>query len=265
MRGSAVAAASTPRQGKLNKIHSPSIFFEDITLGFGGHNLFTGLSAEIPGGRCTCLLGPSGCGKSTLLGLVSGNNRLAYSGRVRFFPDTDSSPGIGWMAQSDLLLPWLTVRDNVLLGARLRHEVRPVLRERAEELLEEAGLAGKGGVLPEQLSGGMRQRVALLRTLMEDRPVILMDEPFSALDALTRAKLQNLAARLTHGRTVLMVTHDPMEALRLADRIIVLHGQPAGVAAIIDLNGTPPRAPGDPEVLQNYPHLLGQLMAEAES
>jgi putative hydroxymethylpyrimidine transport system ATP-binding protein len=169
---------------------------------------------------------------------------------------------IGWMAQSDLLLPWLSVKDNVLLGARLRSEVTPFLQQKADHLLHEAGLEGKGEILPGELSGGMRQRVALLRTLMEERPVILMDEPFSALDALTRMKLQNLSARLTHGKTVLMVTHDPLEALRLADRIIVLGNQPVRIESVIDLHGNAPRDPQNREIQENYPKLLQQLMGE---
>jgi len=244
---------------------SPSIVFEDITLGFNGKNLFTGFSAEVPAARCTCLLGPSGCGKSTILGLVSGNSRLKFSGRLRFLPEAGHTASISWMAQNDLLLPWLRVIDNVLLGARLRGKVHQELIAKAEQLLEEAGLRDRGGSLPGQLSGGMRQRVALLRTLMEERPVILMDEPFSALDALTRVRLQNLAARLTKGKTVLMVTHDPMEALRLADRIIVLPAQPGRIATVLDLKGTTPRDPADYEVQQIYPRLLAQLMVEVES
>ena len=244
---------------------SPAIIFEDITLGFSGKKLFAGFSMEVPAEHCTCLLGPSGCGKSTMLGLVSGNCRLKFSGRLRFLPEISHAASISWMAQDDLLLPWLAVIDNVLLGARLRGEVRPTLKDKAQQLLAEAGLDGKGGLLPGQLSGGMRQRVALLRTLMEECPVILMDEPFSALDALSRVRLQNLAARLTKGKTVLMVTHDPMEALRLADRIIVLHGHPVRIATVLDLHGATPRDPADPEVQQIYPQLLGQLMAEAES
>lgn len=241
----------------------PGIYFEEITLSYNGKKLFDRFTAVVPGGQCTCLLGPSGCGKSTMLGLVSGNSALSYSGRVSFAPENEKGHDIGWMAQSDLLLPWLTVLDNVLLGARLREELSPDVREKARELLVEAGLGGKGGLLPGQLSGGMRQRVALLRTLMEERPVILMDEPFSALDALTRMKLQNLAARMTRGRTVLMVTHDPLEALRLADRIIVLHEVPVRIASVLEVHGSTPRDAGDPEIQDKYPQLLRQLLAEA--
>jgi putative hydroxymethylpyrimidine transport system ATP-binding protein len=239
-----------------------SIHFEAVSLAFNGKKLFDNFSTVVPGGLCTCLLGPSGCGKSTMLGLISGNSSLKYSGRIYFEPSSDMIHSIGWMAQSDLLLPWLSVKDNVLLGARLRSEVTPFLQQKADHLLHEAGLEGKGEILPGELSGGMRQRVALLRTLMEERPVILMDEPFSALDALTRMKLQNLSARLTHGKTVLMVTHDPLEALRLADRIIVLGNQPVRIESVIDLHGNAPRDPQNREIQENYPKLLQQLMGE---
>ncbi len=241
---------------------APAIHFEDVSLAFNGKKLFENFSVVVPGGQCTCLLGQSGCGKSTMLGLITGNNSLKYSGRIYFEPTSDMIHSIGWMAQSDLLLPWLSVTDNVLLGAKLRSQVTPLLREKAEHLLLEAGLDGKGKLLPDELSGGMRQRVALLRTLMEERPVILMDEPFSALDALTRMKLQNLSARLTRGKTVLMVTHDPLEALRLADRIIVLGNQPVRIEAVIDMHSDAPRDTQNYEIQETYPKLLQQLMGE---
>ncbi|WP_136796830.1 ABC transporter ATP-binding protein [Desulfosediminicola ganghwensis] len=238
----------------------PAIHFDSISLSFDGELLFSDFSATIGAGSCTCLLGPSGCGKSTLLKIVSGNPDLSYSGRVHF--NGVENPGISWMAQSDLLLPWLSVQDNVLLGARLRSEITPELHEMAGHLLDEAGLADQGEKLPAELSGGMRQRVALLRTLLEDRPVILMDEPFSALDAQTRLKLQNLAARLTRGKTVLMVTHDPMEAMRLGDKVMVLRGRPAGLVASIEMDGATPRNPEDGQVQQGYVKLLKLLMEE---
>ena len=166
------------------------------------------------------------------------------------------------MAQDDLLLPWYTVLDNVLLGARLRREVTEEKRERAKQLIDRAGLTDSVSKYPDALSGGMRQRVALLRTLMEDRSVILMDEPFSALDALTRMKLQDLAAGMTRGRTVLLVTHDPMEALRMGDRVMVLGGSPIGVISQIELKGSTPRSVEDREVADQYPKLLREVLGE---
>lgn len=237
-----------------------SIHLENVTLAFDDTNLFEDFSMTIEAGKCTCLLGQSGSGKSTLLGLVSGNQQLQYDGNIYLSQQDDLPHKISWMAQYDLLLPWLKVRDNVLLGAKLRNEVTPALVRKAEDLLHEAGLGEYGDAYPSQLSGGMRQRVALLRTLMEDRPVILMDEPFSALDALTRMRLQNLSARMLHDKTVLMVTHDPLEALRLADRIVVLGKKPAEVILQIDMQGLTPRDTQEAEVQRNYKMLIEQLM-----
>ena len=127
------------------------------------------------------------------------------------------------MAQSDLLLPWLSVLDNVIIGARLRGEAPNV--DRARDLLHRVGLSDYADQKPATLSGGMRQRAALARTLFEDRPIVFLDEPFSALDAGTRADMQELATDVLHDRTVLLITHDPAEAARLAHQIIVMSAQ----------------------------------------
>ena len=237
-----------------------AIIFHKVHLAFAGQVLFQDLSFTLDQGGCTCLLGPSGCGKSTILQLITGRSSLSYSGEISCQDAADIKAQAAWMAQDDLLLPWLDVESNVLLGAKLRGQVTGALQKKAGRLLEEAGLGGYEHALPATLSGGMRQRVALLRTLMEDRSILLMDEPFSALDSLTRMKLQNLAARLTHGATVVLVTHDPMEALRMSSRILVLGGDPVQVTSDIRLQGTPPRDAGDPEILQRYPDLLDLLM-----
>jgi putative hydroxymethylpyrimidine transport system ATP-binding protein len=123
------------------------------------------------------------------------------------------------------------------------------------------GLTDAASARPDALSGGMRQRAALARTLMEDRPVVLMDEPFSGLDALTRLRLQALAAELLAGRTVLLVTHDPLEALRLGEHILIMNGRPATLSVLPDLPGIPPRDPGDPAVQDAYRAILRLLGA----
>jgi putative hydroxymethylpyrimidine transport system ATP-binding protein len=161
------------------------------------------------------------------------------------------------MGQRDDLLPWLAARDNVVLGARLRGE-QPNLA-RADALLDRVGLARQRHQLPATLSGGERQRAALARTLMEDRPVVLMDEPFSALDAITRARLQSLAATLLAGRTVLLVTHDPLEALRLGHRVHVMARGPARIEAPILPAGEPPRDLHDPDLMRLQGDLLARL------
>jgi putative hydroxymethylpyrimidine transport system ATP-binding protein len=239
---------------------APALLFDRVSLDFAGKPLFQDLTLHLPGGRTTCILGPSGCGKSTILKLIAGSTTLPFRGEIRFDPQPEGARTVAWMAQNDLLLPWLPLTDNVLLGARLRHELSDSLRHKALRLIAEAGLTGYEHALPSALSGGMRQRGALLRTLMEERPVLLMDEPFSALDALTRLRLQNLAARLTMGATVVLVTHDPLEALRLGDQIVVLAGSPARVAKIIEPDGKPPREAGDPVIAKQYAQLLSLLM-----
>jgi putative hydroxymethylpyrimidine transport system ATP-binding protein len=241
---------------------APSIHFNDLSFSFPGNPVFSGLDLTIESGLCTCILGASGCGKSTLLRLISGSAGLDYTGSIRF---GDSGPQKGrtaWMAQKDLLLPWMSILNNVLLGDRLRGTVTGEKKEKAQGLLEAAGLRGWADKLPSALSGGMRQRVALLRTLMEGRPVLLMDEPFSALDALTRIKLQNLTVQLIKDATVVLVTHDPMEALRVADRIYVFSGQPAGVGEVIIPPGDKPRDVSDAAFASLNAQLLEQLLGE---
>jgi putative hydroxymethylpyrimidine transport system ATP-binding protein len=226
------------------------------SLRYGGAFLIQDLDFVLPGGRWTCLLGPSGVGKSSLLRVIAGLEPLDRGEVVC----TDGRPLAGrlaWMSQRDDLLPWLRVIDNVTLGARLRGQRAD--RAKALDLLERAGLAAQRGQLPATLSGGQRQRAALARTLMEDRPVVLMDEPFSALDAITRARLQVLAATLLAGRTVLLVTHDPLEALRLGHRIQVMTGHPARIEGTTLPDGAPPRDLHDPALLAQQGDLLAQL------
>ena len=238
---------------------APSITLEQVSFAYPGRQIFRSLNFSVKGGQWTCLIGPSGCGKSTLLRLISGILREGLTGSIRFNNGSNHKGLTAWMSQKDLLLPWLSVVDNVCLGARLRGEMTSKRRLRAMSLLEDAGLGGYANVLPSSLSGGMRQRVALLRTLMEERSVILMDEPFSALDALTRLKLQDLAARLVEGATVLMVTHDPLEALRLGHRIYVMTGRPAKLSDALIPPGFPPRNPGDSAIISMQATLLERL------
>lgn len=241
---------------------SPSevaVRLQDVNVEFSGTPLFRGLNLVLRAGRTTSILGPSGCGKSTLLKLIAGNPEITSSGSIVFSP---LDIKVSWMGQNDMLLPWLSLRDNVLLGAKLRGDVNVGTKEQARQLLHAAGLARYEQVLPAQLSGGMRQRGALLRTLMEERSLLLMDEPFSALDALTRLKLQDLTANMTREKTVLLVTHDPLEAIRLSDEILIFSGSPAQIESIDDLPGTPPRHAAAPETAEVHKKLLDKLMEE---
>ncbi len=209
-----------------------------------GMPVFGPISLAIGGGEWTCLLGPSGVGKSTILRLIADlPTGVRFDGTVRAADGMPLARRIAYMAQSDLLFPWLDIEGNVLLGARLRGG--PVDRVRARAMIARVGLAGREAARTRHLSGGERQRVALARTLMEDRPVVLLDEPFSALDARTRAEMQALAAELLAGRTVLLVTHDPAEAARLGHRIHVL--TETGLTEIPPPDSPPVRPVGDPQ------------------
>jgi putative hydroxymethylpyrimidine transport system ATP-binding protein len=244
----------------LKPVTALSVFDVDVRaagVAFDGVALFDGLDLHLPAGRTLCLLGPSGVGKSTLLRLVAGLAPAAAGTRISASDGRPLDGRIAWMAQQDLLCPWLDATGNVLLGSRLRGT--PPDRARAQSLLEAVGLADKRSAMPATLSGGQRQRVALARTLMEDRPLVLMDEPFGALDTITRWRLQELAARLLAGRTVVLVTHDPREALRLGDEIRVISGQPARLGPALHPTGPAPRALDDPEMLALETRLIGEL------
>ncbi len=224
-----------------------------------GKPLFSGLDFTVAAGGWTCLLGPSGVGKSTILRLFAGlDTGGSFSGEIAAGDGKPVAGRIAFMAQSDLLAPWLDVFGNVTLGARLRGETPE--RERARTLIERVGLAEHATKRPASLSGGMRQRVALARVLMEDRPVVLLDEPFAALDARTRAEMQELAFETLKGRTVLLVTHDPAEAVRLGDRIFILSEQ--GLAGIEAPAAPPIREVDAPETLAMQARLFRALRGE---
>jgi NitT/TauT family transport system ATP-binding protein len=182
------------------------------------------ISLEIPPGEFACLIGASGCGKSTLLNLVAGldqptSGEVSVSGRVAL------------MFQEPALFPWLTAAGNVELALKAGGVGRAERRQRTEELLDTVNLAGFGGKRPHELSGGMRQRVALARALAQEADVLLMDEPFGALDAMTRDLLHDELDRVCAGRrlTIIFVTHNVREAVRLGDRVIVLSSRPGRV------------------------------------
>lgn len=203
-----------------------------------------GVSLEARAGEFVSVVGPSGSGKSTLFNIVAGLER-PDSGRVLLDGgDVTGRRGVvAYMPQRDALLPWRSVLDNAVLAAVVQGRDRAAARREAQGLLGTFGLEGFGEALPEALSGGMRQRAALLRTVLWRRPVMLLDEPFGALDALTRAQLQRwlLGLRAALDRTILLVTHDVEEALLLSDRVYVLTPRPGRVALRLPVDLPRPR------------------------
>jgi putative hydroxymethylpyrimidine transport system ATP-binding protein len=222
--------------------------------------LFAPLTLTLGAGQWTCLLGGSGVGKTTVLRLIAGlETGAVFTGEITASDGGPVAQRVAYMAQDDLLLPWATVAQNVSLGARLRGE-KPDLTRR-DRLIERMRLQDHMAKKPSELSGGQRQRVALARTLMEDRPIVLLDEPFSALDARTRADMQELAAEALQGRTVLLVTHDPGEAARLGQSIVVM--TPAGLTPCQPPHALAPRKVDDLETLETHGALLRLLREDA--
>lgn len=213
-----------------NSAFSLSIQNAHLTYQGARKATLSGVDLMIPEGEWTCILGRSGCGKTSLLRYLAGllDDKVIWQGQLNSSDNTAIHNRIAYMAQQDLLLPWLSVEDNVCLSYKFgKDKITPAVREKARALLDKVGLADEYRALPQSLSGGMRQRVALARTLMQDKPLVLMDEPFSALDAVTRHKLQSLAFDLLKDKTVVLITHDPQEAVRLAGRLYILTGSPA--------------------------------------
>ena len=206
-------------------------------------SVLDGVGLEAAPGDVVAVVGPSGCGKSTLLELICGLQR----------PDagTIEAPEAVLMPQHDVLLPWCSALDNAALALRVAGLGRGAARERARPLFARFGLEGFESARPAELSGGMRQRVAFLRTLLAGRPVLCLDEPFAALDALTREEMQDwLAGALAaEPRTVVLVTHDIEEALVLADRLIVLSPRPGRPVARLDVETPRPRRRTDPAIV----------------
>lgn len=240
---------------------SADVLLRGLGLHYQGASqpLFQNLDLQLAAGTWTCLLGRSGCGKTSLLrmlaGLIEPEHRM--TGEITDANGKPLANRVAYMAQQDLLMPWLSVLDNVCLKAKLSGEkVSPEQRQQAHHLLKQLGLADCAQQRPEQLSGGMRQRVALARTLMQDTPLVLMDEPFSALDAVTRHRLQDLAVEALAGRTVLLITHDPQEALRLGDQICLFENRQ--LVPIAKPESTIPRAI-DGELASYQQHLLSAL------
>ncbi len=235
----------------------PAVTVAGLEKAFGPVQALDGVSLTAASREVVAVAGPSGCGKSTLLELVCGLT-APDAGRVE-------APPAALMPQRDGLLPWLTALDNAALSLRVAGFGKAAARAGAHEHFAAFGLEGFERARPAELSGGMRQRVAFLRTLLAGRPVLCLDEPFGALDALTRLQMQQwLAGALEREpRTVLLVTHDVEEAVLLADRIVLLSPRPGRVVATLDVPLDRPRHRSDPEVVALRERALAALGADA--
>jgi NitT/TauT family transport system ATP-binding protein len=243
----------------------PFVTLDQVTKVFGqGKSAMTALenvSLEMAKGEFVCILGASGCGKSTLLSLVAGLDKVT-SGTIEI---ADGRPAV--MFQEPALLPWLTVRRNVELPMRVRKVDTAQRNQTVNRLLAMVGLIDFADHRPHQLSGGMRQRCALARALAQDAELLLMDEPFAALDALTRDQLHDDLNRIWQetGKTIIFVTHNVREAVRLGDRVVLMTPRPGRVAQIWDVDITRPRELDSFEVSGLAHEITGRLRAEAAS
>lgn len=248
--------------------------------------VLSGINLTVKAGEFVSLIGPSGCGKSTLLNIIAGLDRpdsgtIELNGELAGESDGEprralskrrASPRlgrIGYMQQKDLLLPWRTVLDNAALGLELRGMPIRRARQRALELTGLFGLKGYEHQYPFTLSGGMRQRAAFLRTMLLDHGVVLLDEPFGALDALTRVQMQKWLMDLwgALGKTIILITHDVDEAILLSDRVYVLSARPAQVAMVMDVGLPRPRdlkIVTEPAFVELKARLLAPLHEESD-
>ncbi|MEJ0017720.1 MAG: ABC transporter ATP-binding protein [Acetobacteraceae bacterium] len=252
---------------------TPAVDFDSVSIRLatpsGGLTVATDLSLSIAAGSFVTIVGPSGCGKSTLLNMAAG---LLFSpaGEVRVFGErlTGINRHAAYLFQQDALLPWRTVIDNIMLGPVLQKCPRAEARENARGWMAKVGLTGFENQFPYQLSGGMRKRAALAQSLIVDPRILLMDEPFSALDIQTRQIMENelLALWQETGKTVMFITHDLEEAIALADQVVVLSARPARVKGIYPVDLERPRDVTEirmrPDFMELYRRIWSDLREE---
>lgn len=236
-----------------------SVVVEKLSRSFDGIKALEEVDLTVNKGEFICLLGKSGCGKSTLLKALSGLD-LNYQGEIKVHGETLTGvrDDVGVIFQEPRLLPWLTVEKNILFGLKDKSDQTLT---RARRFIDYVGLTGKEKLYPKALSGGMSQRAAIARALITDPNVLLLDEPFSALDQFTKMQLQDLVLKIQakYQTTMIMVTHDIDEALYLADRIIILSDQPGTVKEIVTVTEKQPRRRGSEALAKRKQFILDAL------
>ena len=249
-------------------MREPAIVARDVSVSFrtpaGRLPVIDRITLDVPSGGWTTLVGPSGCGKTTLLRMLAGltppdSGELAVGG-----VSCDPRDRIAYLPQSDTLLPWRTALDNAVLASEIERRPRAQARQEARALFARFGLAGFEATFPAQLSGGMRQRLALIRTFLAHREILLLDEPLASLDALARMRLQDwlLHAWEEMRKTILLVTHDVEEAVLLSDSIVLLSRRPAHVRRRFPVAMSRPRRRAAPELGRLREEILALIFAE---
>ncbi len=236
------SASQQTNTGIDESVDSKNALLSVSSVGFDYENaaILENVNLSVTKGEFVALVGPSGCGKSTLLNLISGvlSVRTGHIRSGEHVSRTDRIGNVSYMQQKDLLLPWRSVATNSQLGLELRGGSRSESNAQVRKLAESFGLADVLNSMPWQLSGGMRQRVALLRAVLPDNPVLLLDEPFGALDAITRSTLQQWLLNVldTSNKAVVLVTHDVEEAILLADRVLVMTANPGQIIGEVKID-----------------------------
>ena len=247
---------------------SAAISIRDLTVRFGTEVLAVDrFSLDIASGEFVSIVGPSGCGKTTVLNLLTGLIPLAQGQiEVQGRPPRAGNPDVAYMLARDSLLPWRSTLDNACYGMELRDVPRAAREAKARQLLERVGLGSFMHAWPNQLSHGMRQRAALARTFCLDSPILLMDEPFGALDAQTKLQLEDLLLELwsAERRTVVFITHDLAEAVALSDRVIVMSARPGRIIADMKIDLPRPRSVRALQKDARFHELYAQVWAKLE-